>query len=109
MSRQSLLIALLLLVLAACRQSPTPGLPTAAPPTTVATASPTAAPTGQIFIPIAPGGEATPPPAEAAYPAATGMPGPPTATPEPEYPVYTGPPLNRGRWAATRLVTIGSM
>ena len=92
-----LLIAFLLV---ACRQAPAPEQPTAAPPTSATqptAADPQPAPTGQIFIPIAPGGEATPLPAEAAYPAApapTAIPAPPTPTPEPEYPIYTGPPLN---------------
>lgn len=86
----------------ACRGEPPAVLVT---PTTALTATPTAitdqpaiATAGaQVFIPVAPGGEETAPTA-AAYPAQpepTATAAPPTATPEPEYPVYAGPPLNR--------------
>jgi hypothetical protein len=101
-----------LLFLVACRNEPTPAptptLPAALTveatvggrPTTAATA----APTDQVFVPIAPGAQATaddrPTTAEPAlaYPGEPTLietPVPPTATPEPEYPVYTGPPLDR--------------
>jgi len=103
-----IIILLALLLLPACRSEP-PAAPTEAPtaadrPTTAESetaVAPTSVPSGgQIFVPIAPGGEATGDgqPTAAAYPAqpvATETPAPPTATPEPEYPVYTGPPLNR--------------
>jgi len=63
-------------------------------------AAPTTASGDQIFVPIAPGGGTLPAPTVpvAAYPvqpAATETPAAPTPTPEPEYPVYIGPPLNR--------------
>ena len=103
-----IIILLALLLLPACRSEP-PAAPTEAPtaddrPPTAESetaVAPTSVPSGgQIFVPIAPGGEATGDgqPTAAAYPAqpvATETPAPPTATPEPEYPVYTGPPLNR--------------
>ena len=103
-----------LLLLAACR-----GEPTAAPtvtatanaqPSTAENATPVTPPIatppppgGQIFAPVVPGGEPTGDQPMAAYPAqpvATGTPAAPTSvgptpTPEPEYPIYTGPPLNR--------------
>ncbi|HMT20433.1 MAG TPA: cellulase family glycosylhydrolase, partial [Promineifilum sp.] len=111
MRRLFALISILfaLLFLAACRDEPT------AAPTGEATAdgrrptdeseaaaAPTpATPGGQIFVPVAPGGgEPTDDgqPTTAAHPVlpvVTETPAAPTATPEPEYPVYTGPPLNR--------------
>ena len=102
-----------LLFLSACRSEPA-ATPTAAPttntppPTTASAPAPTPAadtPTTsgeQVFVPVAPGGAAPtaepalayPPPA-AATEAATPTPAAPTPTPEPEYPVYTGPPLDR--------------
>ncbi|MCL4804681.1 MAG: cellulase family glycosylhydrolase [Anaerolineae bacterium] len=95
-----LIIGLLFLV--ACRGGPpavpaTPAIAPTAVPTAI-TDQPAAATTGaQVFIPVAPGGEETAP-TVAAYPAQpepTATAAPPTATPEPEYPVYAGPPLNR--------------
>jgi hypothetical protein len=105
-----------LLLLAACRGEPTND-PTATfqPPLTVAaTVAQTPAAVDatdavatdyagdQIFVPIAPGTGATAgdQPATAAYlaqpqPAPTETTSPPTSTPEPEFPVYTGPPLDR--------------
>lgn len=112
MTRKIGLIALGLLLLAACRteRPPSPiAAPTAGAATDTTAGLPAATgpspatdtPGQQIFVPIAPGGEiataaATEP--AVAYPpqpAATDTPAPPTATPEPEYPVYTGPPLGR--------------
>lgn len=104
-----------LLFLTACRDEPA-AAPTATLPPTPA-AEPTtddrppttdvamAAPTSQVFIPAAPGGAVAPEPTVAveAYPSlprptetiAPPTPVVPTATPEPDYPVYTGPPLDR--------------
>ncbi len=105
----TILLLLLLVPLAACRQAPVPEQPTAAPPVvpsaTPIDASPavTSAPTDQIFVPVAPGEAVS---ATTGYPApspnpsqgegdSTATPAPPTPTPEPAYPEYTGPPLNR--------------
>lgn len=104
-------VLFLLLLLAACRGEPTAAttaIATAnAQPSTTENATPVtppiATPTpsgGQIFVPAVPGGA---PPTTAAYPAqpvatetpAAPTPVVPTPTPEPEYPVYTGPPLDR--------------
>jgi polysaccharide biosynthesis protein PslG len=66
-------------------------------PVTPVTSEPPAS-GNQVFVPIAPGDDATEPlvlapTAEpAAYPPAVE---PPPPTPEPEYPAYTGPPLDR--------------
>lgn len=109
MTRKFGILLLSFLLLAGCRtgspssQAPTieandRSTPTAPAPTVVA---PTAAPPGdQIFVPIASGGGTSPAPTApaAAYPAqpvATETPAIPPPTPEPEYPIYTGPPLNR--------------
>jgi polysaccharide biosynthesis protein PslG len=70
--------------------------------------SATAAPGNQVFVPISPGDMAVPEPAiepALAYPSGPAVtedpvsptPGPPIATPEPEFPAYTGPPLDRDR------------
>ncbi|HRO89852.1 MAG TPA: cellulase family glycosylhydrolase [Promineifilum sp.] len=106
-----IIILLVLLLLPACRSGPpvaptgeatASGRPSPAGSETAATPTPTP-PGGQIFAPVVPGGEPTGDQPTAAYPAlpvATGTPAAPTPvvptpTPEPEYPVYTGPPLNR--------------
>ena len=106
MRRTLLLLIACLLCLSACRQAPPPEQPTATPPPVPpATAvdgslAATSAPTGQIFVPVAPGagaGQATAAP-ESAYPVLpvdSPTPAPLAATPEPEYPAYTGPPLDR--------------
>lgn len=121
MRRITELLFVSLLLLVACRSEP-PASPTTAPTSDVlpATLAATAAavptstvppPGAQIFVPVAPGGAATPEPATPepappepatapasaypAQPAATETPAPPTATPEPDYPIYTGPPLDR--------------
>ena len=99
----------LLLLLSSCREeTPTPAAaPTTGsqPPTaSIATIAATTT-AGQIFVPIAPGGAAVEPTAESqvvpypdlAQPAATATLALPTATAEPEYPVYTGPPLDRDK------------
>ena len=99
----TILLLLLLVPLAACRQAPVPEQPTAAPPVvpsaTPIDASPavTSAPTDQIFVPVAPGEAVS---ATTGYPApspnpsqgegdSTATPAPPTPTPEPAYPEYT--------------------
>ena len=97
-----------LLCLSACRDEPPPS--PVATPAQALTAEPTAArpspgpatATGsQIFIPAAQSG-GDPPSLSAATsvaypvrPAPTDTPAPPTATPEPPYPQYSGPPLDR--------------
>ena len=97
-----------LLCLSACRDEPPPS--PVATPAQALTAEPTAArpPPGpatatgsQIFIPAAQSG-GDPPSLSAATsvaypvrPAPTDTPAPPTATPEPPYPQYSGPPLDR--------------
>jgi len=73
------------------------------PGDSTATAAPN--PTGQIFVPAAPGGEtgdATAEPVAAAPTVAatatvSPTPASPTATPEPAFPEYTGPPLARDK------------
>ena len=100
---------LAVLLLTACRTQPplmtsTPTVGATLRPT-ILTPQSTPFPTGQIFVPVAPGEAAGQLPAdEAAYPAPSpnpsqgegdGTPAPPAPTPEPAYPEYTGPPLNR--------------
>ncbi len=100
-----------LVLLTACQSQPPP---TPAATITTGTPEPTGerptitvsiiTPGSQVFVPIAPGGEATAdnrqPTAEAesANPVSTSTPTntpAPTSTPEPDYPLYTGPPLDR--------------
>ncbi|MBW7958455.1 MAG: cellulase family glycosylhydrolase [Candidatus Promineofilum sp.] len=90
----------LALLLTGCRaeQPPAPTATSPSQPTAevFATSRPqptTTFPGEQVFMPILPGGEiATTPTTE---PAITSTSSSPAATPEPEYPAYTGPPLNR--------------
>lgn len=97
--RALLLLWAFLLALMACREAPAPA-PATLPPAPTAGSPPLAtAAIGEVFVPVVPGDrEATsaayPPPA-AAIAAPTEPPAPPTATPEPAYPAYTGPPLDR--------------
>lgn len=119
MHRLGLVLFCGLLLLAACRDGrPPPPIVTmpaaaTAPVTTGETAVPTQPPAdltpttapssaGQVFIPIAPGGEAATDTTLAAIAtesatAVAATAAPHTPTPEPDYPAYTGPPLDRNK------------
>jgi hypothetical protein len=107
----TLLTWLLLMTVSACRSvagpAPMPMTPTAVPsqtaaptvgtivPTVAPTAVPTAVATAQVFLPLTGGpANATPAPGPEAAVLPTGT-LPPTISPTPAYPRYTGPPLDR--------------
>ncbi len=101
-----------ILLLSACQPPPSPistpplsPAPTAEAPPDNSISTATLNPTGQIFVPVAPGGEAggataasiAAAPTDTATLASSPTPAPPTATPEPAFPAYTGPPLDRDK------------